>query len=81
LLGHYGFWDNAQFCEENRPRLCKLHGHDFPVGATGPFGETLDGDWLDYRVACKALRQHRRNYFRCARELSYGFWCDWHAAL
>ncbi|HXG08412.1 MAG TPA: FkbM family methyltransferase [Gemmataceae bacterium] len=65
----------------NRRRLCQRHRYDFPPGASGPFGEELDGRWLDVHEAREALLRHRRDYFRMPSAKNYGFWCDWHAAF
>jgi FkbM family methyltransferase len=79
-LRDYGFYNGAQFVRENRQRLSRLHNNDFPFGATGPFGDDLEGNWIDYGMARKTLLRHRQNYFRIPREQNYSFWCDWHAA-
>jgi FkbM family methyltransferase len=53
---------------------------EFPVGATGPFGEDLAGDWLDEADARSLLVAARAAYFGREDVPAYGFWCDWHAA-
>ena len=77
----FGFYNGCQFIIENRQRLSKLRGYNFPDGSSGPFGDDLEGNWIDYDMARKALLRHRRNYFCASQALSYGFWCDWHAVL
>jgi FkbM family methyltransferase len=51
----------------------------FPLGATGPFGPDLAGDWLEEDEARTLLTAARRAYFRRDDARVYGFWCDWHA--
>lgn len=51
----------------------------FERGASGPFGEDLDGDWVTYPVAVSLLRAHRADYYRQPSASPFGFWCDWHA--
>ncbi|MBY0496311.1 MAG: FkbM family methyltransferase [Cyanobacteria bacterium] len=51
----------------------------FDVGASGPFGEDLDGDWTDYQSAVETLKKHRGDYFSQPTASPFGFWCDWHA--
>jgi len=51
----------------------------FEVGASGPFGEDLDGDWLPYQAAVETLKTHRGDYFSQPTASPFGFWCDWHA--
>jgi FkbM family methyltransferase len=51
----------------------------FEVGASGPFGDDLDGDWLPYQSAVETLQKHRGDYFSQPTASPFGFWCDWHA--
>jgi len=56
--------------------------HRFQRGASGPFGEDLNGSWSDAADAAEMLLRHRRDFFggntaNAAR--SFSFWCDWHA--
>jgi FkbM family methyltransferase len=51
----------------------------FEVGASGPFGEDLDGGWMPFQTAVSTLTAHRRDYFRQPSASPFGFWCDWHA--
>lgn len=51
----------------------------FEIGASGPFGEDLDGDWASYPVAVSLLKTRRADYFRQPSTSPFGFWCDWHA--
>jgi FkbM family methyltransferase len=60
-------------------RLKRVHNYRFPHGATGPFGDLLDGIWVDYDEARAVLLHYRRAYFSGRGALSFGFWCDWHA--
>jgi len=53
--------------------------YDFPHGSSGPFGDDLEGDWLDYEEAENNLLFHRNSYFSLPGSVNYGFWCDWHA--
>jgi len=55
-------------------------GYKFPFGSTGPFGDDLQGEWLDYEKARQTLLFHRRDYF-AVKSSPVGFWCDWHAGL
>lgn len=63
-----------------RRALKRRFGFDFPEGGSGPFGDDLDGEWLDLETARNCLLFHRKAYFRLPSALSFGFWCDWHAA-
>jgi len=56
-------------------------GHKFPSGSTGPFGDELEGNWLDYAIAQDTLLYHRKTYFELKSSYNHGFWCDWHAKL
>jgi FkbM family methyltransferase len=51
----------------------------FVKGASGPFGDDLDGDWMNYQTAVETLKMHRADYFSLPTAAPYGFWCDWHA--
>lgn len=64
---------------EARTRLRERCGYHFRLGTSGPFGDLLDGDWLDAETARRTLLFHRRSYFDSPGALSYGFWCDWQA--
>lgn len=63
----------------NRERLSKKFKFIFQPGSTGPFGEELDYEWVDYETAKKTLMFHRNSYMKQKKALNYGFWCDWHA--
>jgi FkbM family methyltransferase len=80
-LGGYTHYDLASLVTENRRRLSEKHRFDFPESATGPFGDDLEGEWQDYRVAEMTLLRHRRDYFHMSDATKYGFWCDWHATF
>ena len=62
-----------------RERLERRLGWRFARGASGPFGEDLDGDWSTYPAAVSLLRAHRADYYRQPSAAPFGFWCDWHA--
>lgn len=62
-----------------RWRLGRRQGYDFPLGASGPYGESLPGDWLPFEAAADMLLMHRADYFSMDDAWSFGFWCDWHA--
>lgn len=55
--------------------------YKFRYGSSGPFGDTLEGEWLNYITAIDTLRYHRRSYFKLKSSSNFGFWCDWHAKL
>ncbi len=55
--------------------------YGFPHGSSGPFGDDLEGDWLDYKEAENNLLFHRNSYFSLPGAKNYYFWCDWHAKL
>jgi FkbM family methyltransferase len=65
----------------NREILSSRLGHQFSVGSTGPFGDDLQGKWLDYGTARQTLLFHRRFYFALECSVNFGFWRDWHAKL
>ena len=62
-----------------REKLSKKLNFDFSVGASGPFGEDLEGEWLNFEEAKRCLLKHRNDYFNLKAATAYGFWCDWHA--
>lgn len=51
----------------------------FPIGASGPFGDDLAGEWIDKHRSRTLLVAARRAYFARADARADGFWCDWHA--
>ncbi len=51
----------------------------FRLGATGPFGPDLAGEWLGEKNARRLLGAARLTYFSRDDAVPYGFWCDWHA--
>jgi FkbM family methyltransferase len=75
LLGTFGRKD-----WHLRRRVIHRLGYAFPVGASGPFGQDLDGSWLDSKTARETLLLHRGDYFASSSAVPFGFWCDWHAA-
>lgn len=72
---------NYQLTKMNNRELLEVRqGYNFPFGATGPFGENLGGNWMDYKTAKNTLLFHRKEFFsRAANTLIYTIWCDWHA--
>lgn len=64
----------------NRLRLNLKFNYKFPFGSTGPFGNDLNGEWVDYKSA-KDLLLYHRNSFYTENQTNWGFWCDWHATL
>lgn len=56
------------------------YGYSFPIGATGPFGDDLMGEWMDFESARRTLLRHRRDFFRMRYVRGFEFWCDWHAS-
>jgi FkbM family methyltransferase len=67
------------YTTSHRELLNKKFNHNFFIGSSGPFGNDLDGEWLDYDSARACLLKHRNDYFKLQNSISYGFWCDWHA--
>jgi FkbM family methyltransferase len=65
----------------NRERLSKKHKYTFTFGSSGPFGDELEGRWLDYDTAKKTLLFHRNARMNSKKATRFGFWCDWHARL
>lgn len=69
--------------EFNRRILSIKLGYYFPVGSSGPFGDDIGSDWLDFQAARGMAPHHRRDYFEAVssgwNSPSDGFWCDWHA--
>lgn len=64
---------------ESRAELKARLGYDFPPGASGPFGDSLAGQWSTIAQAERLLESHRSDYFRMSSARDFGFWCDWHA--
>jgi len=58
-------------------RLARL-GFVFTHGATGPWGEDIPGDWMNFETARSTYLNERRQFFSIERPL-YSFWYDWHA--
>jgi FkbM family methyltransferase len=56
----------------------RLHW-SFPMGSSGPFGDDLAGDWMEYQEAADSLLRYRRDYLSLPTAQPHGFWCDWHA--
>jgi FkbM family methyltransferase len=55
------------------------HKFNFPVSTTGPFGDQLEGNWVDFETGKKMLLMHRKDFFAMKGVSNYSFWCDWHA--
>ncbi|AEV34323.1 methyltransferase, FkbM family [Owenweeksia hongkongensis DSM 17368] len=65
-----------------RHRLGAKHDYNFPYGATGPFGEDIDGKWYNFDDAQKLMLTHRKQFFETnVNGYSFSFWCDWHAKI
>ena len=63
-------------------RLRRLNGgYRFPVGSTGPWGDGLLGQWLNYEQARETYLALRAKFFSNAEAIAYAFWYDWHATL
>lgn len=62
-----------------RKKLRDQLGYWFEVGASGPFGDDLAGEWLDFERARKCLLVNRKEYHQLPSSHAFGFWCDWHA--
>jgi FkbM family methyltransferase len=75
LLEHVGI------AKMGREFVNRERRYEFSGGSSGPFGEDLGGEWLDFVSARKALLFHRRSYFSVHPTKSYGFWCDLHASM
>ena len=65
------------FKEAHRRELYKKLRYKFPFGATGPYGDNLESDWLDYKTAKTTLLFHKEH---CTKK-HISVWCDWHAKL
>lgn len=63
-----------------RAAMVLRYGYSFPIGATGPFGDDLMGEWMDFESARRTLLRHRRDFFRMRYVRGFEFWCDWHAS-
>jgi len=63
----------------SRTKLKERLGYEYPAGATGPFGDSLDGQWSTVDEAQSLIEFHRAAYFRMSTARDFGFWCDWHA--
>ena len=74
--------DQASMCPVNMQNFGSLarpaHLSNFVFGSTGPFGEDIIAEWIDYEEAKKLLTTFRKWFFSFPR-LNYQFWCDWHA--
>ncbi len=60
-------------------RLRRETGCPFPMGASGPFGEDADGEWVEFEAARDLLVLQRLRFFGQKGVANYLFWCDWHA--
>ncbi len=70
---------SKKFGRRRIDRLRRDYGCPFPMGASGPFGEDADGEWVDFEVARELLVSQRRRFFEQTGVANYLFWCDWHA--
>ncbi len=75
----YSIMEKFDLLGGNRRVLWKQFAYKFPFGASGPFGEDTNGDWMNFEQAKETLLFHRKDYFNLIRSKNYGFWCDWHA--
>jgi FkbM family methyltransferase len=80
-LGGYRAPNYNLLISETRADLTRRHGWSFADGASGPFGDDLAGEWLEYAAARQTLLRHRREYHGMPDAKPYGFWCDWHATV
>ncbi len=55
------------------------HNFNFPLSTTGPFGDQLEGNWVDFETGKEMLLFHRKAFFELKGVSNYSFWCDWHA--
>ena len=68
------------FSKTYRQKLGTREGYIFPSGASGPFGEGIDGEWYSYDEAKAMLLHHRGQFFHNhSGKYNFSFWCDWHA--
>jgi hypothetical protein len=65
----------------NIEQLKKEHNFNFAIYASGPFGDDLKGEWVDYPTAKRMLLMHRNDFFKNEKANNYSFWCDWHAKM
>jgi FkbM family methyltransferase len=75
----YKFFSKYNLPVGNRRKLYKKLNYKFANGATGPFGDDLEGTWMNYDQATNILLKQRKDYFNMKGSVNYGFWCDWHA--
>jgi len=61
-------------------QLSEKFGYKFEYGSSGPFGEDIEGDWVNFNTAKEMLLFHRRDYFGLSKANNFSFWCDWHAS-
>lgn len=64
-----------------RMRLRQRHGFEFENDVTGPWGDQLEGEWVDADTARRMFLRHRRDYFARPSFTAASFWVDWHAML
>ncbi len=64
-----------------RRRLERKFRHEFPLGSSGPWGESTPGRWISYPDAERALKYYRSRHFLVKDAKFHSFWCDWHAKL
>ncbi len=70
-------WWPEHSCE--RRQLEERFNHLFPVGCTGPWGNSASGPWMGFQEAADIYRRWRQAFFEMCRRTPYAFWCDWHA--
>lgn len=63
----------------DRTKIDRL-GYDFKNGSSGPWGEQLPGDWMDYQTAREVYLSGRRDLFaEPGKNAAFSYWFDWHA--
>ncbi len=79
--GHIRMFKKIFPKKSQREKYKEKFNYEFLPGATGPFGEEIEGEWMNFEKAKRTLVRHRTDYFKLGDSLSFGFWCDWHAAM
>jgi FkbM family methyltransferase len=64
----------------HRMRLSQRHSFEFERDITGPWGDDLQGQWVDAATARRMYVRHRSEYYARPSFAGFGFWVDWHAA-
>jgi FkbM family methyltransferase len=53
-------------------------GYVFSYDCSGPWGEDIPGEWMDFEKATSVYLRTRRAFFS-RKQAVYSFWYDWHA--